>query len=318
MIHILTMVAQRLALGLLTLLAISLIIFFGVELLPGDLATEILGRSATPETVAAFRAQLGLDLPAHVRYGQWLGSMLQGDMGVSLANQRPIAELIGTRIGNTLFLAIMAAIIAVPVALAFGILAALFRNGVFDRAVNIFTLTTISFPEFFVAYILVFILAVNLRLFPSISNINPETEFWEQVYRSTLPALTLTLVVVAHMMRMTRASIINLLASAYIEMAHLKGLRPWRIIIRHALPNALAPIINVIIINLAYLIVGVVIVEVVFVYPGLGQLLVDSVSKRDLPVVQGASLLFAMTYVLLNLTADVLSILTNPRLLHPR
>ncbi|MAK77094.1 MAG: ABC transporter permease, partial [Nisaea sp.] len=140
----------------------------------------------------------------------------------------------------------------------------------------------------------------------------------EQVYRSTLPALTLTLVVVAHMMRMTRASIINLLASAYIEMAHLKGLRPWRIIIRHALPNALAPIINVIIINLAYLIVGVVIVEVVFVYPGLGQLLVDSVSKRDLPVVQGASLLFAMTYVLLNLTADVLSILTNPRLLHPR
>ena len=318
MIHILTMVAQRLALGLLTLLAISLIIFFGVELLPGDLATEILGRSATPETVAAFRAQLGLDLPAHVRYGQWLGSMLQGDMGVSLANQRPIAELIGTRIGNTLFLAIMAAIIAVPVALAFGILAALFRNGVFDRAVNIFTLTTISFPEFFVAYILVFILAVNLGLFPSISNINPETEFWEQVYRSTLPALTLTLVVVAHMMRMTRASIINLLASAYIEMAHLKGLKPGRIIIRHALPNALAPIINVIIINLAYLIVGVVIVEVVFVYPGLGQLLVDSVSKRDLPVVQGASLLFAMTYVLLNLTADVLSILTNPRLLHPR
>ena len=318
MIHILTMVAQRLALGLLTLLAISLIIFFGVELLPGDLATEILGRSATPETVAAFRAQLGLDLPAHVRYGQWLGSMLQGDMGVSLANQRPIAELIGTRIGNTLFLAIMAATIAVPVALAFGILAALFRNGVFDRAVNIFTLTTISFPEFFVAYILVFILAVNFGLFPSISNINPETEFWEQIYRSTLPALTLTLVVVAHMMRMTRASIINLLASAYIEMAHLKGLRPWRIIIRHALPNALAPIINVIIINLAYLIVGVVIVEVVFVYPGLGQLLVDSVSKRDLPVVQGASLLFAMTYVLLNLTADVLSILTNPRLLHPR
>ena len=318
MIHILTMVAQRLALGLLTLLAISLIIFFGVELLPGDLATEILGRSATPETVAAFRAQLGLDLPAHVRYGQWLGSMLQGDMGVSLANQRPIAELIGTRIGNTLFLAIMAAIIAVPVALAFGILAALFRNGVFDRAVNIFTLTTISFPEFFVAYILVFILAVNFGLFPSISNINPETEFWEQVYRSTLPALTLTLVVVAHMMRMTRASIINLLASAYIEMAHLKGLKQGRIIVRHALPNALAPIINVIIINLAYLIVGVVIVEVVFVYPGLGQLLVDSVSKRDLPVVQGASLLFAMTYVLLNLTADVLSILTNPRLLHPR
>ncbi len=318
MSQILYMVAQRFALGLLTLFAISLIIFFGVELLPGDLATEILGRSATPETVAAFRIELGLDKTPYTRYAEWLSNLLQADMGKSLANQREISELIATRIGNTLFLACMAAIISVPIALILGILAALFRNTFFDRSVNVFTLTTISFPEFFVAYILVFVFAVNLGWFPSISNINPNTLFWEQVYRSTLPALTLTLVVVAHMMRMTRASIINLLASAYIEMANLKGLKPWRIITRHALPNALAPIINVIIINLAYLIVGVVIVETVFVYPGLGQLLIDSVSKRDLPVVQSASLLFAATYILLNLVADVLSILTNPRLLHPR
>jgi peptide/nickel transport system permease protein len=184
--------------------------------------------------------------------------------------------------------------------------------------VNVLTLTSISFPEFFVAYILIIVLAVNLGMFPSISNISDDLGFWEKVYRTALPALTLTLVCVAHMMRMTRAAIINLMASPYIEMARLKGLKPGRIILKHALPNALAPIINVVVLNLAYLVVGVVLVEVVFVYPGLGQLFVDSVSKRDIPVVQACSLIFAMTYVLLNLLADVLSIMSNPRLLHPR
>ena len=161
-------------------------------------------------------------------------------------------------------------------------------------------------------------LAVNAGWFPSISNVTPGVGFWDQVYRCTLPALTLVLVVIAHMVRMTRAAIINLLASDYIEMANLKGMTRWRVIVKHALPNALAPIINVIVLNLAYLVVGVVVVEVVFVYPGLGQLLVDSVSKRDIPVVQAAALIFASTYILLNLTADVLSIATNPRLMHPR
>jgi len=199
-----------------------------------------------------------------------------------------------------------------------GILAALYRDSWYDRMVNVLTLTSISFPEFFVAYILIIVLAVNLGMFPSISNISDDLGFWEKVYRTALPALTLTLVCVAHMMRMTRAAIINLMASPYIEMARLKGLKPGRIILKHALPNALAPIINVVVLNLAYLVVGVVLVEVVFVYPGLGQLFVDSVSKRDIPVVQACSLIFAMTYVLLNLLADVLSIMSNPRLLHPR
>lgn len=318
MAKILIMVGQRLALGLLTLFVVSLIIFLAVELLPGDLAQSILGQSATPETVAAFRRELGLDLPAHVRYLDWLGGILHGDFGRSLANQREIAELIGVRFGNTLFLAGTAALISVPLAVTLGVLAALYRNTLFDRAINIFTLTSISFPEFFVAYILIVLLAVELNIFPSISNVSEGLGFWESVYRVLLPALTLTLVVVAHMMRMTRAAIINLLASPYIEMAALKGLPRSRIIIRHALPNALSPIINVIVFNLAYLVVGVVVVEVVFVYPGLGQLLVDSVSKRDIPVVQASSLIFAATYILLNLLADVLSILSNPRLLHPR
>ncbi|MDX1422091.1 MAG: ABC transporter permease [Kiloniellales bacterium] len=318
MAKILKMIAQRLGLGLLTLWVVSLIIFLGIELLPGDLAQAILGQAATEETVAAFRRELQLDLPAYERYFNWLAGILQGDMGVSLANKRQISELIGVRFSNTIFLAIVAAVISVPLAVTLGVLAALYRNSLYDRCVNVVTLTSISFPEFFVAYILILFLAVKLQIFPSISNVSPDTDFWDRVYRVALPALTLTLVVIAHMMRMTRAAIINLLASPYIEMANLKGMPRARIIVKHALPNAWAPIINVIVINLAYLIVGVVVVEVVFVYPGLGQLLVDSVSKRDIPVVQAASLIFAATYILLNLTADILSILTNPRLLHPK
>ena len=318
MASILKMVAQRLALGLLTLFVVSLIIFSAVELLPGDLAEAILGQSATPETVAAFRRELKLDLPAHERYVSWLWGILQGDMGRSLANQREIAELIGGRLANTLFLALFAAFVSVPVALTLGVLAALYRNSIFDRVINAVTLSSISFPEFFVAYILVLVLAVVLGWFPAISNVSDDLGFWERIYRTALPALTLTLVVIAHMMRMTRAAIISLLASPYIEMANLKGLTRTHVIVHHALPNALAPIINVVVINLAYLIVGVIVVEVVFVYPGLGQLLVDSVSKRDIPVVQASCMIFAATYILLNLTADVLSIMTNPRLMHPR
>jgi peptide/nickel transport system permease protein len=203
-------------------------------------------------------------------------------------------------------------------ALFLGILAALYRNTLYDRAVNTFTLTSISFPEFFVAYILILFFAIKLSWFPGISNISTELSLGDKLYRSMLPAATLTLVVVAHMMRMTRAAIINLLASPYIEMVRLKGISPMKIILRHALPNALAPIVNVIALNLAYLVVGVVIVEVVFVYPGLGQLMVDSVSKRDIPVVQACSMIFASVYILLNLSADIISIVTNPRLLHPR
>ena len=315
---IVIMVAQRLALGLLTLIVVSLIISLGVNLLPGDLAEAMLGQAASPETVAAFRRELRLDLPWWQRYFEWLAGMLQGDMGTSLATQREISELIGGRLANTLYLALFAAIISVPLAVTLGVLAALYRGSLFDRSINVVTLSSISSPEFFVAYILIAVLAVQAGLFPSISNVSDDLGFWERVYRTSLPAFTLTLVVVAHMMRMTRAAIINLLASAYIEMANLKGLTRSRIIVRHALPNALAPIINVIVINLAYLVVGVVIVEIVFVYPGLGQLLVDSVSKRDIPVVQASGLIFAATYILLNLTADILSIMTNPRLMHPK
>ncbi|NWA42337.1 ABC transporter permease [Pseudomonas reactans] len=315
---LLKLVLQRLALGVLSLFAVSVIIFLSVGMLPGDIAQAMLGQSATPETVAAFRAQLGLDLPPFTRFAQWLLRLLHGDLGASLANQRPIADLIGARLGNTLSLAALAALVSVPTALVLGMLAALYRNSWFDRLLNTSALSAVSFPEFFVAYLLILVFSVELGWFPSLSNLAPDATFGTILERSVLPVATLSLVVIAQMMRMTRASLINLLASPYIEMARLKGICQSRIIWRHALPNALAPIVNVIALNLAYLVVGVVVVEVVFVYPGLGQLLVDSVSKRDIPVVQACSLIFAATYILLNTGADVLSIASNPRLMHPK
>ncbi len=315
---ILTMAAKRISLSLLTLFVISVLIFVGVEALPGDLATSILGQEATPETVAAFRRELKLDLPPHIRYFSWLGDFSRGDLGISLANKRPIAELIGWRFANSMFLAAAAAVVAVPISIILGILAAYYRNSLFDRIISMVTLSTISFPEFFVAYILIALLSVQLIIFPSISSINDQMSFWEKINAIVLPCLTLSMVVVAHMMRQTRAAIINILSSSFIEMAQLKGLKRLRIIVLHAFPNALSPVINVVAVNLAYLIVGVVIVEVVFVYPGLGQLLVDSVFARDIPVVQASGLVFAVTYIGLNLIADVLSILSNPRLRNPR
>ena len=315
---IVELVLKRIGLGLVTLFVISLLFFAGVEALPGDLAEEILGQNALPETVEAFRKELKLDLPPHARYFAWLGGFLKGDFGNSLANGRPISDLIGWRLSNTIFLAFSAAVIAVPLSIFLGIVAAIYRNSVFDRLISLVTLSTISFPEFFVAYILMALLSVQLIIFPSISNINDQMSLAEKLHAIFLPCLTLTLVVMAHMMRQTRAAIINILASPYIEMARLKGLKRIRVIVLHAFPNALSPVINVVALNLAYLVVGAVIVEVVFVYPGLGQLLVDSVAKRDIPVVQASGLIFAAVYITFNLAADVLSIISNPRLRNPR
>lgn len=305
---------KRTLASLVTVFVISLIIFIGVELLPGDVAETVLGQSATQETVKAFRDELKLDLPPHIRYGVWLGDFLQGDFGNSLANGRPVSGLIGWRFANTLFLAATTAVIAVPLAVLLGMMAAFYRNTLFDKSISTITLSFISFPEFFIAYILIVIFSVQLNILPSMAAINPGMGLWAKLEAILLPALTLTCVVTAHMMRQTRAAIINVLSSAYIEMAELKGVRRLRIIMLHAFPNSLSPVINVIALNLAYLVVGVVIVEVVFVYPGLGQLLVDSVAKRDIPVVQASGLIFATAYIFLNLIADVLSMLVNPRL----
>jgi peptide/nickel transport system permease protein len=315
---IVKLIAQRLALGILLLLAVSVLIFVGTELLPGDVAQAILGQTATPEALANLRAELGLNDPSYVRYFDWLGGVLTGDLGTALSNGQNISEALGKRLSNTLFLAMWAAIISVPIAILLGLVAVQHRNGFIDKLISATTLTSISLPEFFIGYLLVYFIAVELQWFPSVSTVYDGMGFADRMSAIALPCATLTLVVLAHMMRMTRAAILNVMQSAYIETAELKGLSPFRIILRHAFPNAIAPIVNVVMLNLAFLVVGVVVVEVIFVYPGMGQYLVDHVSKRDIPVVQACGMIFAAVYISLNIVADIVAIIANPRLRHPK
>ncbi|MCU1763151.1 ABC transporter permease [Pseudomonas sp. 14P_8.1_Bac3] len=309
-------ILRRVFIGVVTLFCVSAIIFAAVQMLPGDMAQQILGQSATPETLSALRHELGLDQPALTRYLHWLYGSLQGDFGTSLSNGRPVAEMIGQRMVNTLFLASYTAIIAVPLAVTLGLFAALYKDSLYDRCVNVISLAAVSLPEFFIGYILILLFSVTYSIFPSIADVPASAGFAERLHSAFLPVLTLTLVITAHMMRMTRIAVLDLLRLPYIEMARLKGLSRFNVVIRHALPNAWAPIVNVIAVNLAYLITGVVVVEVVFVYPGLGQLMVDSVVKRDFMVVQACCCIFAVVYISINLLADIISIATNPRLLH--
>lgn len=319
MVHpVLTLVVQRIALGLLLLLATSVLIFVGTQILPGDVAQSILGQSATPETLANLREQLGLNVPPVTRYFNWLGGVLHGDLGTALTNGEPIAAAMAGRLWNTLFLAFWAAVISVPLAIMLGLIAVRYRNRWPDKLISTVTLATVSVPEFLLGYIAVYFLSVKYRLLPSLATIYDGMTLGEKLYAISLPVLVLVLVVLGHMMRMTRAAILNVMQSPYVETAELKGLRPFTIIAKHAFPNALAPVVNVVMLNLAYLVVGVVVVEVVFVYPGMGQYLVDHVAKRDVPVVQACGLVFAGVYIGLNILADVISILANPRLRHPK
>lgn len=315
---LLALLLQRIVLGFVLLLAISALLFIGIEILPGDFAQAYLGQSATPEAIANIRKELGLDAPLLERYFGWLGGVFQGDFGTSWANKASVSEQIGKRLGNTLFLAFWAAVVSVPLAIGLGMIAVHYRNKFIDRLINILSLAAISLPEFFTGYLLILFFAVNwgVAVFPS--TVFDGMSLGDQLAAIALPCATLVLVVLAHMMRMTRAAILNIMSSAYIETAELKGLDAFRIIAKHAAPNAVAPIINVVALNLAYLVVGVVVVEVIFVYPGMGQYLVDAVTIRDMPVVQACGLVFAAVYILLNMLADILGILANPRLRHPK
>jgi peptide/nickel transport system permease protein len=311
-------VSQRIALGLLLLLAVSALIFFGVAALPGDTAQAMLGQAATPEALANMREKLGLNEPLVWRYLHWLGGFLTGDLGTSLANGQDIAKSVGLRLGNTLFLAFWAAIIAVPLAITLGLIAARYNGRWPDKLISGVTLATISLPEFVAGYIVMYFLAVRFHIFLPTSLVFSGMGVWERLQAIALPVIVLVLVVLAHMMRMTRAAILNVMQSAYIETAELKGVSPIMVIWRHAFPNAIAPVVNVVMLNLAYLVVGVVVVEVVFAYSGMGQYLVDSVTKRDMPVVLACGMIFAAIYISLNIIADVVSILANPRLRHPK
>ncbi|WP_374427080.1 ABC transporter permease [Tabrizicola sp.] len=315
---ILKLVVQRVALGLLLLLAVSAVIFLGVEALPGDTAQAILGQQATPEALANLREKMGLNEPPLTRYFQWLGGVLTGDLGTALTNGADIATSIGQRLGNTLFLAGCAAVIAVPLAIILGLVAARYAGKWPDKLISGITLTTISLPEFVAAYFVIYLLTQLIPIFQPVAMVFPGMSFWAKLHAVALPVIVLVLVVLAHMMRMTRAAILNVMQSAYIETAELKGLSPMTVIWKHAFPNAIAPVVSVVMLNLAYLVVGVVVVEVVFGYNALGQYLVDHVTKRDLPVVQAVGLIFAAVYIFLNMLADIIGILANPRLRHPK
>jgi peptide/nickel transport system permease protein len=312
------LVTQRIALGLGTLLGASILIFAGTQLLPGDVAEAILGQAATPEAVANLRRDLGLNEPAITRYFKWLFGVLTGDLGVSLSNGQSIAGQLGSRMSNTLVLAGVTALVSVPLSIAFGLLAVLYRNRWPDKLISGTGLALTAMPEFFIGYVLIFFFAVKLQWLTAVSTTYDGMSLWERLSVIILPVMVLASSILAHMMRMTRAAILNVMQSAYIETAELKGLTGAAIIWRHAMPNALAPIINVVMLNLAFLIVGVVVVEVVFAYPGMGQYLVDHVAKRDLPVVQTCGLIFSAIFIGMNIIADVAGIFANPRLRHPK
>jgi peptide/nickel transport system permease protein len=312
------LIVERLVLSFILLFAVSILIFGGLEALPGDFASTYLGQSATPEAIANIRDQLGLNQPLVTRYISWLGHAMVGDFGTSWASQNSVSEQIANRLGNSLFLAGFAAAISVPLAVGLGMLSVHFRNRLPDKIINIVSLAAISLPEFFIGYLLIMFFAVKLGVATFPATVFDGMDFLDRLKAIALPTATLVFVVLAHMMRMTRAAILSVMSSAYMETAELKGLSAFRAIVRHAAPNALAPIINVIALNLAYLVVGVVVVEVVFVYPGMGQYMVDAVTVRDMPVVQACGLIFAAVYILLNMVADILAIVANPRLRHPR
>lgn len=305
---------NRFLLSLATLLFVATAVFVITNLLPGDVAQELLGQAATPEAVAGLRKALGLDVPPFQRYLAWLGKLVTGDAGLSLVNGQPVTALIGARLGNSLLLAGVTALVAVPLALLLGITSAVWRGSLYDRVVGASTVMVVSVPEFLVASTAVLIFAVHLQWVPALSQLGRIGGILDAIRVFALPVMTLTFVVVAQMARMTRAALVDVLSSSYVEMARLKGASQTRIVLWHALPNAIGPIANAIAFSLSFLLGGVIIVETIFNYPGIAKLMVDGVSTRDLPLVQACAMLFCAAYLVLVTAADVAAILANPRL----
>lgn len=305
---------RRLALMVFTLFVISIAIFAITQLLPGDVATSILGNQATPEDLATLRAQLGLNQPAPVRYLEWLEGIARGDWGTSLALDTPVGPLLLQRLDRSLVLAALAFLIGVPLAIGLGVLAGVCRDRLPDHLISIGTLVAVSLPEFVTGSVLIVVFASWLHLLPPSSLIDPNADALQSLKSLVLPAVTLTLVMLAHTARMTRASMIEVLGANYIRTAILKGL-PWReVVVRHALKNALLPTITVIAMNVGWLIGGLIVVESVFGYPGLGRLLIDAIHNRDVPLLQAIALLVSAVYACSNLIADLLYAQLNPRI----
>lgn len=316
----LQMISRRLFLGIITVFLVSVIIFTGVEILPGDACTAFLERDAHGKLLENCRIEQGLNAPAISRYVDWVSGALVGDLGTTLNGQKKIIDLVGFRLRNTLLLASMATLIGVPLALFLGVVAALWRDRAADLTISTFTIGAMSIPEFVLATLLILVFSIWLGWIPGIvltSYDAPLGEFFPAIF---LPVIILTLVMTAHILRTVRSSVIEAMASDYAQMATLKGVPYWRIVFRHVLPNALLPVINVVALTIAWLLGGVVVIESVFNYPGLGRMMIDSISDRDLPVTQAIALIIASVYVAVNLTADILTMMANPRLrtLHTR
>lgn len=311
-----SLIGRRIGASLVTLLFVSLAVFGIAQLMEGDVAEAILGQSATPEALAGLRAAMNLDQPAWARYLDWAGGVLTGDPGRSLITGLPVWEMIAQRLGNSLTLAGLTALVSVPLALLLGIVAAVKRGTAFDRTISIATIGIVSVPEFLIATLAVMIFAVTLRWLPALSSTRDIHSTWDLVRVFAMPVFSLACFVMAQMVRMTRAAVIDALDTSYAEAARLKGCSPARVVLRHALPNAIGPIANAIALSLSTLLGGVIVVEIIFNYPGVARLMVDAVATRDLPLVQTVAIIFCIAYLLLVTTADIVAILANPRLRH--
>ena len=308
------LVGRRLVLAVITLFIISLIVFLGVEALPGDAATAYLGQAATPESLNALREEFGLYAPMHERYLGWLGDILQGDLGTSMVRRNPVSEVIGNQLRNTIVLAMAAAIVGIPLAIFLGVIAGLARDKWPDIFVSTSSIIGMTLPGFVTATILIYIFAIRLEWFPAITLVPTDASIGELLPNIVLPIITLTFIMVAHILRMVRTNMIDVMTSDYVQMARLKGVPERQIVFKHALPNAMLPTINVVAITLAWLLGGVAVIETVFNYPGIGKLMVNSITDRDFPTIQAIAIVLAIVYITVNLVADLLTLVLNPRL----
>jgi peptide/nickel transport system permease protein len=308
------LVVRRLLLALVTLFIISLIVFMGVEALPGDSATGYLGQFATPESLAALREEFGLNDPIHVRYFNWLGDILRGDLGTSMVKRKPVAELIGKRFRNTVVLTVAAGLAGIPLAIILGVISGLMRDKWLDVVISTTSIIAMTLPGFVTATILIYIFALRLEWFPAITLLPTDVPVSELLPNIVLPIITLTLIMVAHILRLVRTNMIDVMVSDYVQMARLKGVPAMQIVFKHALPNAMLPTINVVALTLAWLVGGVAIIETVFNYPGIGKLLIGAITDRDFALVQGIAIILSGIYISLNLIADLLTLVLNPKL----
>ena len=310
----LILVLKRILLGLITLFIVSLITFVGVEVLPGDACTTYLEREAYGAALEACYKRLGLDIPAYERYVSWAIGVIQGDFGYSLSGEMKINDVLGPRVKNSLVLASASILIGIPIALLLGIITALSRDKMPDIIISTFTIFSMTIPEFISATLLILIVAIWLEWLPGIVIVPTGASVSELLPNIILPVIAISMIMTAHMARMVRSSVIQVMASDYVQMAILKGVPYWKMVFKHVLPNALLPAINVVALTIAWLLGGVVVTEVVFNYPGLGRLVIESISNRDLPVVQALAIILASIYVIINLIADLLTLMLNPRL----